>query len=143
MCLRQSLLYVCHGSNCVKHGEAELEYNALSTSEAEYYVCQCGVDIIYHSSLMQELGFEQAKPTVLREDNMHMACIYTTSKPETSLISQLMYHKLELEARHINIRVYRLQEMCKDANVPTELVSKIATIDQIADILTRFTQTSI
>ena len=52
-----------------------------------------------------------------------MACIYMSR-------TSVMYHK----ARHIDTRVYRLRELCKDG---TMHLDKISTHDQVADALTK------
>eukprot|EP00961_Rhodomonas_salina_P001956 27005-Rhodomonas_salina.1 len=78
------------------------QVTALSTAEAEYYAALvAGTDVTYMHWIMEDLGFKQQEPTVLWEDNM--ACIYMSQ-------TSIMYHK----ARHIDTRVYHLQELCKD-----------------------------
>lgn len=95
---------------------------ALSTAEVEYYSASvAGVDITYHRRLMEEMGHEQLAPTVTWEDNV--ACIYMSR-------TSVMYHK----ARHIDTRVYRLREMCKDCTMRLE---KITTQEQTADVMTK------
>jgi len=54
-----------------------------------------------------------------------MACIYMSR-------SAAMYHK----ARHIDTRVYHLREMCRRNEMVCE---KIASVDQVADSLTKAT----
>jgi hypothetical protein len=70
---------------------------------------------------MEEMGHEQQQPTVTWEDNV--ACIYMSR-------TSVMYHK----ARHIDTRVYRLREMCRDGTMRLE---KISTQEQTADIMTK------
>eukprot|EP00961_Rhodomonas_salina_P041551 559223-Rhodomonas_salina.1 len=51
------------------------QVTALSTAEAEYYASSvAGTDVTYMQHIMDDLGYKQEQPTVLREDNM--ACIY-------------------------------------------------------------------
>ena len=101
---------------------ARQHVTALSTAEAEYYSASvAGVDITYHRRLMEEMGHEQQAPTITWEDNM--ACIYMSR-------TSVMYHK----ARHIDTRVYRLRELCKDGTMRLE---KISTQNQTADVLTK------
>ena len=52
-----------------------------------------------------------------------MACIYMSR-------TSVMYHK----ARHIDTRVYRLRELCKDG---TMVLDKVSTAEQAADALTK------
>jgi len=97
---------------------------ALSSAEAEYYAASvAGTDVTYIRRLLDELEFPQGEPTVLHEDNM--ACIYMSR-------SAAMYHK----ARHIDTRVYHLREMCRRNEMVCE---KIASVDQVADSLTKAT----
>eukprot|EP00961_Rhodomonas_salina_P235451 3182450-Rhodomonas_salina.2 len=63
---------------------------------------------------MDDLGFPQQDQTVLWEANM--ACIYM-------LQTSVMYYK----ARHINMRVYHLRELCKDGALVLE---KVVSADQ-------------
>eukprot|EP00961_Rhodomonas_salina_P090758 1221258-Rhodomonas_salina.1 len=63
---------------------------------------------------MDDFSFPQQDPMVLWEDNM--ACIYM-------LQTSVMYHK----ARHIDMRVYHLRELCKDGALVLE---KVASADQ-------------
>jgi hypothetical protein len=101
---------------------ARQHVTALSTAEAEYYSASvAGVDITYHRRLMEEMGHAQQAPTITWEDNV--ACIYMSR-------TSVMYHK----ARHIDTRVYRLREMCKEGTMRLE---KISTQEQTADIMTK------
>jgi hypothetical protein len=95
---------------------------ALSTAEAEYYAASvAGVEITYMRRILEEMGYSQREPTVTYEDNM--ACIYMSR-------TSVMYHK----ARHIDTRVYRLREMCRDGIM---IMEKVQTNDQAADALTK------
>ena len=95
---------------------------ALSTAEAEYYAASdCGVDVTYLRCMMREMGEEQTEPTILWEDNM--ACIFMSR-------TSVMYSK----ARHIDTKVYRLRELCKEEKM---ILHKVATADQVADAFTK------
>ena len=97
---------------------------ALSTAEAEYMAASIAAcEITYLRRVLEDLGFPQAGPTTIWEDNA--ACIHMS---ETSV----MYHK----ARHINTRVYRLREFVKDKEVK---LYKIKSQDQAADSHTKST----
>ena len=100
------------------------QVTALSTAEAEYYAASiCACEIIYLRRILEDMGFAQAGPTTMWEDNA--ACIHMS---ETSV----QYNK----ARHIDTRVYRLREIVKDGD--TKLY-KIKSADQTADSLTKST----
>eukprot|EP00286_Rhodomonas_abbreviata_P014033 CAMPEP_0181339602 /NCGR_PEP_ID=MMETSP1101-20121128/29358_1 /TAXON_ID=46948 /ORGANISM="Rhodomonas abbreviata, Strain Caron Lab Isolate" /LENGTH=1796 /DNA_ID=CAMNT_0023450611 /DNA_START=148 /DNA_END=5539 /DNA_ORIENTATION=+ len=97
---------------------------ALSSAEAEYYAASvAGTDITYLRRLMEELGYPQARPTVVYEDNM--ACIFMSR-------SSGAYHKV----RHIDTRVYHLRDLCKDGTMELE---KVDSARQAADSLTKGT----
>jgi hypothetical protein len=101
---------------------ARQHVTALSTAEAEYYAASvAGVEITYMRRILEEMGYPQHEPTVTYEDNM--ACIYMSR-------NSVMYHK----ARHIDTRVYRLREMCRDGIM---ILEKVQTNDQAADALTK------
>eukprot|EP00961_Rhodomonas_salina_P052120 699510-Rhodomonas_salina.1 len=100
------------------------QVTALSTAEAEYYtVSIAGTDVTYMHRIMDYLGFPQHDPMVLWEDNM--ACIYMSQ-------TSVMFHK----ARHIDMHVYHLRELCKDGAL---VLKKVASADQVADSLTKST----
>jgi hypothetical protein len=67
------------------------------------------------------MGYEQKEPTILWEDNM--ACIFMSR-------TSVMYTK----ARHIDTKVYRLRELCKEGKM---ILHKVGTEDQVADALTK------
>eukprot|EP00961_Rhodomonas_salina_P125923 1696724-Rhodomonas_salina.1 len=78
------------------------QVTSLSTAKAKYYaVSVCGTDVTYVRQMMEELDYAQTEPTVLYEDNME--CIFMSR-------TLVMYHK----ARHINMCVYHLRELCKN-----------------------------
>jgi hypothetical protein len=98
---------------------------ALSTAEAEYFAASIAAwEILYLRRILEDLGFAQQGPTTIWEDNA--SCIHMS---ETSV----MYYK----ARHIDVKVYRLSELCKDQAVK---LYKVTSADQAADSLTKATQ---
>jgi hypothetical protein len=100
------------------------QVTALSTAEAEYYAASnAACEILYLRRILEDLGFAQQGPTTMWEDNA--ACIHMS---ETSA----MYHK----TRHIDVKVYRLREICKDQEVK---LYKVTSTDQAADSLTKAT----
>ena len=95
---------------------------ALSSAEAEYYAASAiGCEIVFLRRVVEAMGFKQAGPTPVGEDNV--ACMYMAK-------SSAMYHK----SKSIDVRVYRLHEFVKDGvlelyYVPSE--------DQAADVFTK------
>ena len=107
---------------CVSWSSKRQAVCSLSTAEAEYYAAsESGVDITYLRRLMCDMGYEQKEPTILWEDNM--ACIFMSR-------TSVMYTK----ARHIDTKVYRLRELCKEGKM---ILHKVGTEDQVADALTK------
>lgn len=95
---------------------------ALSSAEAEYYaVSAAGCDIAYLRRVMKTMGFAQQGPTLVAEDNI--SCIYMSK-------SSAMYHK----GKHIDVRVYRLQEFVHDGIME---LYHITSAEQAADGLTK------
>jgi hypothetical protein len=75
----------------------------LSSFESEWYsasICCCEVTVVQR--LLEEIGFVQASPTRIMEDNA--ACIYSSmdAKP------------MNPRSKHIDTRVFKLKEFVKD-----------------------------
>ena len=96
---------------------------ALSSFESEWYSASlCGCEVTVVRRLLEEIGFNQDKPTTLYEDNM--ACIYA-SKNEKDMHNR---------TKHIDVRVFKLREFVENG---TLALVKIDTQDQVADCLTK------
>ena len=95
---------------------------AISSTEGEFYsASQAAQDTVYHRRILEELGFQQKKPTILFEDNF--ACIYLSKKDGS--INRM---------KHIDTRVHRLRELTREAVI---VLTKIQTGEQIADTFTK------
>ena len=95
---------------------------AISSTEGEFYsASQAAQDTVYHRRILEELGFQQKKPTILFEDNF--ACIYLSKKDGS--INRM---------KHIDTRVHRLRELTREAVI---VLTKIHTGEQIADTFTK------
>ena len=95
---------------------------SVSSSEAEFYAASlASLDVLFYRRLLADLGFEQTSPTIMWEDNA--ACIYMSQK-EGILNS----------AKHIDLRVHRIRELVRDRVV---VLTKVATLDQVADAFTK------
>ena len=96
---------------------------ALSTAEAEYYTASsAGSEVLYLCKLLERMGFAQASPTPVYEDNT--ACIEWGN----NVISG------RERAKHIDIRKHFAHEVIQNGQM--RLV-KVPTSAQMADILTK------
>jgi len=95
---------------------------SVSSSEAEFYAASlASLDVLFYRRLLADLGFEQTSPTVMWEDNA--ACIYMSQKE--GILNR---------AKHIDLRVHRIRELVRDRVV---VLTKVATLDQVADAFTK------
>jgi len=96
---------------------------ALSTAESEFdAVCEATREVRYLRNLLQELGFDQDKPTVIYEDNQ--PCIALALNPVTS----------SGRTRHAALRFHFVREGIADKTL--QLVY-CPTSDMVADGLTK------
>jgi len=95
---------------------------SLSSSEAEYYAASlAGLEVLFFRRILEQLGFLQRLPTMLLEDNQ--ACIYMSRRE-----GQIN------RAKHIDTRIHKLRELCATGVL---FLSKIPTVDQVADAFTK------
>lgn len=114
-------VHILHGA-AVSWASKRQHSVALSSTEAEFYSASlAGCDVEYLRFVLDDLGFPQATPTVLFEDNQ--ACIYM-SRNKTNFA----------KSKHIDTRVHRLRQLCADGIL--RLV-KVDTSLQAADALTK------
>ena len=110
-------------SAAISWSSRKIKVTSLSSFESEWYaasICGCEVEVLRRT--LEEIGFAQASPTTLYEDNA--ACIYSSDKNRP----------MSARSRHIDTRVYKLRDLTNDGIV--RLV-KIATDSQMADCLTK------
>eukprot|EP00961_Rhodomonas_salina_P076599 1028392-Rhodomonas_salina.1 len=94
----------------------------LSSAEAEFVAASiCGQEVIYLRALLSCLGFPPRGPTLIWEDNA--ACIQMSENPTHAD-----------RARHIDTRIYFLQDMVRDGVI--KLV-KVPGTENVADALTK------
>ena len=96
---------------------------ALSSFESEWYSASiCGCEVTVVRRLLEEIGFTQASPTKVMEDNA--ACIYSSmdAKP------------MNPRSKHIDTRIFKLKEFVKDGIM---VLTKIESENQVADNLTK------
>ena len=97
---------------------------AKSTVEAEYYALSAASDeIMFLRTLLDELGFTQAQPTIIHEDN----------KGTRDLAMNPVFHK---RTKHIEIRYHSIRERVEQGHVRVNLVE---SKNNIADLLTKAT----
>ncbi|GAA5920625.1 hypothetical protein JCM5296_007290, partial [Sporobolomyces johnsonii] len=95
---------------------------ATSTSQAEYQaLAETGGQIVFLRGLLDELGFRQADPTLLRGDNQ---ASHAMAKASSS-------HRY---TRHVDIKYHYIRELV-DAGVVS--ISYITTHDMLADVFTK------
>jgi hypothetical protein len=96
---------------------------ALSTAEAEYYSAStAATEVLYIRNLLDSMGFAQASPTPVYEDNT--ACIEWGN----NVIGG------RERAKHIDIRKHFAHEVIQNGHMK---LIRIATSQQLADILTK------
>jgi hypothetical protein len=96
---------------------------ALSTAEAEYYSAStAATDVLYLRNLLDSMGFAQASPTPVYEDNT--ACIEWGN----NVIGG------RERAKHIDIRKHFAHEVIQNGHMK---LIRVATSQQLADILTK------
>jgi hypothetical protein len=94
----------------------------LSSAETEYVaLCEATTEIIFLRQLLSDIGFEQAKPTIIYEDNM--ACIAMSNGNAN--------HK---HSKHIDVRYHFTREQIIMKRL---LVIYCKTEEMIADVLTK------
>ena len=94
----------------------------LSSMEAEYVeASNAAKEVIWFRRLLSDLGHPQTKPTVMFEDNK--ACIDFSQ-------NNVMHDR----SKHIDIKHHHLRELVLDKKVE---LWHVATLDQLADILTK------
>jgi hypothetical protein len=94
----------------------------LSSMEAEYVeATKGGQEILWWRRLLEDLGFPQNRPSVLREDNK--ACIAFS-----------LNHTQHGRSKHIDIRLHWLRKIVQSKQIDME---HVATDDMVADIMTK------
>eukprot|EP00961_Rhodomonas_salina_P027656 373724-Rhodomonas_salina.1 len=94
----------------------------LSSAEAEFVAASiCGQEVIYLRALLTGLGFPPDGPTRIWEDNA--VCIQMSENPTHAD-----------RARHIDTRLYFLQDMVRDGIVK---LIKVQGTENVADALTK------
>ncbi len=91
----------------------------LSSFESEWYSASiCGCEVTVVQGLLEEIGFVQASPTRIMEDNA--ACFYLSidAKP------------MNPRSKHIDTQVFKLKEFAKDWIM---ILTKIDSENQVAD----------
>jgi hypothetical protein len=111
------------GGAAISWSSRKIKVVAISSFESEWYsasICGCEVTVIRR--LLEEIGFPQAKPTKVFEDNA--ACIYSSmdSKP------------MNPRSKHIDTRVFKLKEFVKDGILT---LVKVESERQVADNMTK------
>ena len=97
---------------------------AISSTESEFYaVSQCAVECVYLRRVMNLMGYEQAGPTPIAQDNYACICLTRGAR---------MYHK----AKHIDTRIYRVRELAS-GKTPAVKLWKIDSANQPSDIFTK------
>ena len=95
---------------------------AVSSTESEFYsVSQCALDCVYLRRILDLMGYKQAVPTLIAQDNN--ACIYLVKGAG-------MYQR----AKHIDTRIYRVRELSASGDVS---LYKVPGEYQPADLLTK------
>jgi hypothetical protein len=96
---------------------------ALSTAEAEYYSASTAAsEVLYLRKLLEHMGFVQASPTLVYEDNT--ACI----EWDNNVIGG------RERAEHIDIRKHFAHEVIQNGEM---LLVRVPTASQLADIFTK------
>jgi len=95
---------------------------AVSSTESEFYsVSQCALDCVYLRRILDLMGYKQAVPTLIAQDNN--ACIYLVKGAG-------MYQR----AKHIDTRIYRVRELSASGDVS---LYKVPGEYQPADLFTK------
>jgi hypothetical protein len=95
----------------------------LSTAEVEYYLAStAATEVLYLRNLLDSMGFAQASPTAVYEDNT--ACIEWGN----NVIGG------RERVKHIDIRKHFTHEVIQNGHMK---LSRVATSQQLADILTK------
>eukprot|EP00961_Rhodomonas_salina_P120826 1626122-Rhodomonas_salina.1 len=94
----------------------------LSSVEAEYVAASmAGQEVIYLLAMLRGFGYEQARPTVVWEDNA--ACIQIANNPVNRKFT-----------RHIEVRRYFVRDLVRDGAM---VLVKCAGTHNVADALTK------
>jgi hypothetical protein len=94
----------------------------LSSMEAEYVEATHGAqEVLWWRRILEELGFKQTEPSILREDNK-------------SCIAFALNNTQHDRSKHIDIRLHWLRGIVDDKHVELEHVS---TEDMVADLFTK------
>ena len=110
------------GGGVVSYNSKRQPSVALSSTEAEYMAaCSATQEAIYLRRLLADLGFEQAGPTVLLEDNQ--GCIAFSENP--------LHHK---KTKHIDVRYHYTREQVAAGAIR---LAFIPTEHQVADMFTK------
>jgi hypothetical protein len=95
---------------------------ALSSTEAEYIAaCDAVQEAICLRRLLEDVGYKQREPTVIREDNQ--GCIALSKNPV-----------IQRRSKHIDIKYHFTRERVESGDVTLEYV---VTESQLADLLTK------
>src|SRR5206468_3113460 len=95
---------------------------ALSSTESEYVaLCEAAIEAIWLRNFLEELGFPQHEPTIVRVDNQ--SAMKLARNPE--------FHK---RTKHIEVRFHFSRSAIEQKKITLEYIS---TEEQQADIFTK------
>jgi hypothetical protein len=107
----------------VSWSSCKIKVVAISSFESEWYSASiCGCEVKALRRLLEEISFEQNKPTTLFEDNA--ACIYSSEADR----------QMNPCSKHIDTRVFKLKEFVQEGTLK---LAKVSSDRQIADNLTK------
>ena len=110
------------GNNLVSWASKRQATTALSTTEAEYVAASsAGQEAVWLRLLLQSLGFEQKKATVIQEDNQ--GCIALSKNP-----------KFHARTKHIDIKHHYIRDLVTTNQID---LSYCASHKMVADVLTK------
>jgi len=109
-------------NGCFFAQSSKIRHVTLSSSETEYTAVSIGsTNIVYLRRLLDDIGFPQAQPTVIYEDN-------------SSCIKMLVGDLNHRTSKHIWIKYHHVKELIKEGDI--QLIYK-PTEEMIADVLTK------
>ena len=95
---------------------------ALSSTEAEYIAaCEATKEAVWMRRVLTDIGFPQSQPTTIWEDNRSAICL--SENPHD-----------HARTKHIDLRYHYLRQQVQ---LKTVILRSIGTKDQVADILTK------
>jgi hypothetical protein len=100
----------------------KLKLTTLSSTESEYVaLCEATREAVWLRRLLKDIGFQQATPTRMWQDNM-------------STIDMVNGHRNFQASKHINPKFHYTGEMVDDGEIRLEYK---ATKEMVADVLTK------